>query len=186
MADLPRTFVSFSSTDIDYYRTMMMWNANEHIDFNFKDFQFDEALTFTNPSRIRAACAAKIRLTDTFILLIGADTHSKTEFVEPEVEAAIEKGCRLIGMNLNNCRFKDWLCPRFFANKGAMFIPFSSRIAAYALNWAKPVSNPYLPDDWHYPYERYTRLGYEVIGDTATLPTLPNPFAGGNRPSRAK
>jgi hypothetical protein len=37
----PRTFVSFSSTDINYYRTMMMWNANENIDFNFKDFQLD-------------------------------------------------------------------------------------------------------------------------------------------------
>jgi hypothetical protein len=48
---------------------------------------------------------------------------------------AIEKGCRLIGVNLNNCRFKDGLCPSFFADKGALFVPFSSRILATALTW---------------------------------------------------
>ena len=34
---LPRTFVSFSSTDIHYYRLMQAWKANKHINFNFTD-----------------------------------------------------------------------------------------------------------------------------------------------------
>ena len=31
---LSRTFVGFSSTDIHYYRLMLAWKENEHIDFN--------------------------------------------------------------------------------------------------------------------------------------------------------
>jgi hypothetical protein len=188
MAETPlrRAFVSFSSSDIDYYRTMMMWNANEHIDFNFKDFQIEEKINSKNPAYIRSVCAAKIRRVDTFILLIGNDTWTKAEFVQPEVEAAIEKECRLIGMNLNDVRFKDWLCPWFFANKGALFIPFSSRIGAHALTWNKRPSNPALPDDWSFFDQAYTQLGYQLVGDTAVLPPPPNPFAGGNRPPWAE
>ena len=37
--DLPRTFVSFSSTDITSYNMMCAWKAQEHIDFNFYDLQ---------------------------------------------------------------------------------------------------------------------------------------------------
>jgi hypothetical protein len=182
----PRTFVSFSSADISYYRTMMMWNASEHIDFNFKDFQLDEQINSKNPFYIRSVCTAKIRLTDTFVLLIGNDTWKKTEFVQPEVEAAIEKDCRLIGMNINDCRFKDWLCPWFFAGKGAIFIPFSSRIAANALAWNKPLPDPTLSDDWRSPDATYAALGYQLVGDTAVVPPPPNPFAGGNKPPWAK
>lgn len=116
--EAPRTFVSFSSSDIGPYYMMMAWNANEHIDFNFRDFQLDEKINSKNPSYIKQVCCNKIRLVDTFVLLIGNDTWQKTEFVQPEVEAAVDKGCRLIGMNLNHCRMKDWLCPWFFGNKG--------------------------------------------------------------------
>ena len=82
-------------------------------------------------------CAAKVRRADTFVLLIGNDPYTKTVFVKDEVEVAVEKGCRLVGGNLNNCRVKDALCPNFFANVGAMFVPFSSRIVAEALAWKR-------------------------------------------------
>src|SRR5215813_7231120 len=108
---LPRTFVSFSSTDIRYYRTMRMWKANENIDFDFADFQLDEAIASQNPYYIKSRCEAKIRRADTFILLIGNDTWQKTVFVKNEVEVAIDKGCRLIGVNINNSPVVDGLCP---------------------------------------------------------------------------
>jgi hypothetical protein len=177
---LPRTFVSFSSTDIGYYHLMEAWKAHEDIDFNFADFQLEEAINSDNPSYIKSQCAAKIRRADTFVLLIGNDTYTKTEFVHAEVEAAIEKGCRLIGVNLNNCRFKDWLCPWFFADKGAVFVPYSSRILAGALKpWKRSHGNPWLPDDWYFCDWVYTSLGYQLIGDTAVLPALGNPFLFG-------
>ena len=45
------------------------------------------------PCYIKSRCAAKIRRADTFLLLIGTDTYIKTQFVQPEVEAAVEKEC---------------------------------------------------------------------------------------------
>src|SRR6185295_8283791 len=171
MADLPRTFVSFSSADKGRYDLMCAWKAHKHIDFNFADFQLDEALNSQTPFYIKSVCAAKVRRADTFVLLIGNDTHTKAVFVKDEVEVAVEKGCRLIGANLNYCRFKDALCPSFFANVGAMFVSFSSRILAEALTWQKQGSAP----AYYFFDEVYTGLGYKLIGDTAVLPQAPNP-----------
>jgi hypothetical protein len=185
MANLARTFVSFSSTDKSRYDLMKAWKAHEHINFNFADFQLDEAINSQTPYYIKSVCATKIRRADTFILLIGNDTYTKTVFVQDEVEAAIEKGCRLIGANLNDCRFKDALCPWFFADKGAIFAPFSSRILAKALAWSKPTRNPALPDDWIFHDQLYANLGYQLVGNTAVLPEPPNPFLYG-KPSWAK
>jgi hypothetical protein len=184
--DLARTFVSFSSADIQRYHMMCAWKAHEHINFNFADFQLDEAINSKTPYYIKSVCAAKIRRTDTFALLIGNDTHTKTVFVKDEVEVAIEKGCRLIGVNLNNSRCKDGLCPSFFGDKGALFVPFSARILSEALKWNKGTPTPGTPDDWIYRDSVYTNLGYTLVGSTAILPPPPNPFAGGNRPPWAK
>lgn len=184
--ELPRTFVSFSSTDEKHYAMTDAWRANEHIDFNFADFQIEEAIQSQDQYYIKSILRGRIRRSDTFILLIGTDTWQKTTFVKPEVEIALEKGCRLIGMNLNHCRFKDERCPDFFADKGALFIPFSSRIAALALKpWRRDPRAPGASDDWFFYDWGYTHLGYQLIGDRAVLPERPNPFAFG-RPSWAK
>ena len=185
MADLARTFVSFSSADKGRYDLMCAWKAHEHIHFSFADFQLDEAINSKNPYYIKTVCRAKVRRVDTFALLIGSDTYTKTTFVKDEVDVAIEKGCRLIGVNLNNYRFKDGLCPSFFADKGALFVPFSSRILAEALRWNKPPANPSLPDDWSFNDQTYIDLGYQLVGNSAVLPS-PNPFRSGNRPPWAK
>ena len=182
MADLARTFVSFSSADKGWYNLMCAWKAHEHINFNFADFQLDEAIKSATPHYIKSVCAAKVRRADTFVLLIGNDTYTKTVFVKDEVEVAVEKGCKLVGVNLNNCRVRDALCPSFFANVGAVFVPFSARIVAEALMWQPQEIGP-----WHYFFDHfYTQLGYQLRGDTAVLPPPPNPFLGGNRPPWAK
>jgi len=161
---------------------MCAWKAHEHIDFNFQDFQLDEAINSNRPYYIKSVCSGKVRRADTFVLLIGNDTYTKTVFVKDEVEVAVEKGCRLIGVNLNNCRFRDSLCPDFFANVGAMFVPYSSRIVAEALRWQREGTF-----QWYYFFDEvYSRLGYQLVGDTAILPPPRNPFAFGNRPPWAK
>jgi MTH538 TIR-like domain (DUF1863) len=177
---LPRTFVGFSSTDIGYYRLMCAWKAHEHIDFDFADFQLDEAINSENEDYIKRLCRNKIRRADTYALLIGQDTFTKTTFVKWEVEVAIEKGCRLIGVNVNNARFKDYLCPWFFADKGALFVPFSSRILTKALEpWIRGPLPLGQTDDWSFRDDFYTSLGYTLISNAAVLPPAPNPFAPG-------
>ena len=178
MSSLPRTFVSFSSADKGRYDLMCAWKAHEHIDFNFADFQLDEAINSKNPSYIKSVCREKVRLADTFVLLIGGDTYTKTLFVKDEVEVAAEKGCRMIGVNLNNSRFQDEFCPGFFADVGALFVPFSSRILAEALRWQRQRESP----AYYFFDEVYTRLGYQLVGTTAVLPPPPNPFGLGRKP----
>jgi hypothetical protein len=182
MTALARTFVSFSSADKSRYDLMRAWKAHEHINFNFADFQLEEAIKSQNPYYIKSVCAAKVRRADTLVLLIGNDTYTKTIFVKDEVEVAVEKGCRLIGVNLNNCRFRDSLCPSFFASVGAMFVPFSSRILAEALRWQKQGTD----SAYYFFDEVYTRLGYQLIGNTAVIPPAPNPFGGGSKPPWAR
>lgn len=161
---------------------MCAWKAHEHIDFDFADFQLDLAINSEDETYIKRVCRNKIVRADTYALLIGQDTYTKTTFVKWEVEVAIEKGCRLIGINLNNSRFKDYLCPLFFADRGAMFVPFSSRIVAKALEWYPPPRNPSLLDDWIFFDNFYTSLGYTLNGNSAVLPPPPNPFASGKPP----
>ena len=155
---LPRTFVGFSSTDIRYYRLMLAWKQNEHIDFNFADCQLGQEINSEDEAYIKRKCRERIDLAGTFVVLIGQDTRSKHKYVRWEMEVALEKGCRIIGVNLNGSRFmEDATCPPIIRDVGAIFVPFSARIVAHALtNWSmKP------KDDWHYKSEVYQQLGYK-------------------------
>jgi len=70
---LPRTFVGFSSTDLHYYRLMLAWKQNEHIDFNFADCQLEQEIDSDNESYIKRKCRERINLAGSFISLIGTD-----------------------------------------------------------------------------------------------------------------
>lgn len=141
---LARTFASFSSTDIGHYRLMRAWKAPKHIDFNFADFHLDEAINSINEYYIKHVCQSRTQPANTFALLIGDDTYTKITNVKWEGEVALEKDCRPIGVNLTNSRFKDWPCPSFFENQGAVFVPFSSRIIPRAM---KPQHFNFRPGD---------------------------------------
>ena len=78
---LPRAFVSFSSTDIHYYRLMTAWKAHTHIDFNFTDCQPLAELNSTNEAYIKQKCRERINLAGSYIILIGEDTRYKHKYV---------------------------------------------------------------------------------------------------------
>jgi hypothetical protein len=181
---LPRTFVSFSSTDFGSYHMMCAWKGNEHIDFNFYDLQLEEAIDSTNEAYIKRVCREKLNRAGTLILLIGNDTRLRTTYVKWETEVAIENDCRLIGVNLDRYRrVNTATCPSWFNDVGAVFVPFSPQIVAHALEyWQTP--NP-REKNWEYNDHQYGTLGYVVRGDTASRAPRPNPFAG-NRPPWAK
>ncbi|ACO75593.1 hypothetical protein LHK_02612 [Laribacter hongkongensis HLHK9] len=93
----------------------------------------------------------------TFVALIGQDTRSKHKYVCWEMEVAREKGCRIIGVNLDGSRqVVDATCPPIIRNIGAIFVPFSPKIVAYALENFKMHDK----DDWHYKDKVYKQLGY--------------------------
>jgi hypothetical protein len=151
---------------------MTAWKANENIPFDFADFQMDDAIKFQNEYYIKSVCASKVRRSDTFVLLIGNDTYTKDVYVKAEIEAAVEKGCRLIGVNLNGSRFMDSLCPWFFMNLGALFVPYSPHIVAEALKpWRRsPPDSNLTTGNWYFYDWVYTNLGYTIGLTIATWP----------------
>lgn len=154
---IPRTFVGFSSTDIHYYRLMLAWKENERIDFDFTNCQLGNEIGSENEAYIKSKCRNRINMAGTFAVLIGQDTRSKHKYVRWEMEVAIEKKCRIIGINLDKSRrVVDATCPPIIRNIGAIFVPFSPKIVAYALEKYKMH-----PDkDYHYEDHIYTQLGY--------------------------
>src|SRR5712675_1727436 len=101
---LPRTFVGFSSTDLHSYRLMQAWKAHEHIDFDFCDCQAQGDLASEDEGHIKRKFRTRINMAGTYIMLIGTDTRFKYKYVRWEAEVAIEKGCRIIAINLDGWR----------------------------------------------------------------------------------
>lgn len=131
---LPRTFVGFSSTDILYYRLMLAWKANEHIDFNFTDCQLQSELDSENEAYIKRKCRGRINMAGKYVVLIGNDTRYKYKYVRWEAEVALEKDCTINGANLDRSRkLVEATCPPVIRDVGAIFVSFSPRIIAYAL-----------------------------------------------------
>jgi hypothetical protein len=154
---LPRTFVGFSSADIACYRLMQAWKAHEHIDFNFTDCQLPEAINSENENYIKGRCRERINMAGKYIMLIGQDTRSKHKYVRWEAEVALEKDCTIIGVNLDSSRqFNGATCPPIIKNIGAIFVPFSPKIIAYALENYKMHPNK----NYHYNEATYKSLGY--------------------------
>lgn len=155
---LPRTFIGFSSTDIHYYRLMLAWKAHEHIDFNFVNCQLSQEINSHDEAYIKRKCRERIDMAGTFAVLIGADTRSKHKYVRWEMEVALEKKCRIIGVNLDGSRGVVYeRCPPIIKDIGAIFVPFSPKIVAHALeNWKMR------PDgDWYYKDAVFKSLGYK-------------------------
>jgi len=170
---LPRTFVGFSSTDLNYYRLMQAWKAHEHIEFDFVDCQLQNELNSEDEAYIKRKCRDRINMASTYVLLIGLDTRSKHKYVRWEAEVALEKECRIIGVNLDGWRrINEATCPPLLNGVGAMFVPFSPQIVAYALqNTSKQKSK-----NWEFNDSIYTQLEYVLSENRAERPPRPFPF----------
>lgn len=153
----PSTFVGFSGTDIRSYWLMKAWKENEKIDFDFRDCQLSTEIRSEDEAYIKARCRERIAMASKFVQLIGEDTKNKYKYVRWEAEVAIEKGCTIIGVNLNGDRVINDLCPPILRGIGAIFTPFSPKIIKYALdNYSMKQS-----DNYNYPAQVYANLGYK-------------------------
>lgn len=152
---LPRTFVSFSSTDIKMFWMMLAWKASEHIDFDFTNCQLSEEVDSENENYIKKKCRERIDMAGTFAVLIGEDTKSKHKYVGWEIDVAIEKGCRIICINLDGGRIMNPdTCPDSLQSVGAIFVPFSAKIIAYALESFEKKDTGW----WYYKDDFYDKL----------------------------
>lgn len=154
-----RVFVGFSSKDIRFYNLMRAWKENENINFDFIDCQLDKEINSEDEEYIKSICRKRINMAGTFISLIGEDTKSKHKYVKWELEVALEKGCRIIAVNLDGSRqINPNRCPKIIQNIGAIFVPFSSAIIDYALTNYKMKDR----GNWFYNDLVYKKLGYKI------------------------
>ena len=156
---LPKAVVGFSVLDIEYYRQMLAWKGKEGIDFFFTDCRLDEEADHEDEAIIKTKARQRIGTTGKYALLIGEDTRYKYNYICWEAEVAIEKGCTIIGINLDGARqIVERRCPPVLKNIGAVFVPFSPRIIAYALvNFRKRAQG-----NWHFQDSVYRELGYRI------------------------
>lgn len=153
---LPRTFIGFSSNDIDYYYLMKAWKTNERIDFNFTDCQLSTEILSSNEAYIKRKCRERIKMSGYYIMLIGEDTRKKDTYVKWEAEVAKEKGCTIIGVNLNNSlKFDATRTPSVISDIGAIFVPYKPKVIKFALeNYRMKSSKNYV-----YKESVYKHLG---------------------------
>lgn len=156
---LPRTFIGFSSTDRHMYELMGAWKKNTRIEFDFADCQLDKTTNSEDEGYINRKCRERIDMAGTFAVLVGRDTCSKHKYVRWENQVAIERGCKLIGVNLDRAREVNAdLCPPVLRDVDAVFVSYSPGITAHALaNSSNSQRNHY-----SFSSDIYKRLGYEV------------------------
>jgi len=154
---LPTCYVGFSSTDIKYYHMMCAWKKNTNIDFNFRDCQLNDAINSENEDYIKRKCRERINMGSIFIQLIGEDTKFKYKYVRWEAEVAKEKGCTILGVNIDGTKSCTDKCPLVIKNIGAVFVPFSPAIIKYAIENYKMQNDD---DNYHYIDDVYKQLGY--------------------------
>lgn len=156
-----RVFVGFSSTDIDYFNLMKAWKKNENIDFDFIDLQINKEIKSDDEKYIKGILRKKITSSGTFIQIIGNDTKSKHKYVKWEAEVALEKNCRVIGVNINKLmKMDNSLTPVVLKDTGSVFVAFNAKIVKYALDNFSQKEN----GNKYYPTDIYDKLGIKHNG----------------------
>lgn len=152
-----KVIVGFTSSDVHMFGIMLGWSDAEYADVSFSNCKLTEALDPEDEGQIKQKCREHLNAVDTFVILIGKDTRYKHKYVCWELEVAIEKGCRIIAVNLDNARtMVEHTCPSLLISAGAIFVPFSAKIVLYAIeNFSKMATKNY-----YYGDDIYKKLGY--------------------------
>jgi hypothetical protein len=154
---LYRTVVGFSATDLKDYWEMLTWKTTESIDFSFIDCGLYDDSQNDNEQYVKEKVREVMKATDCYALLIGEDTKIKCKYIQWEAQVAIEKGCTIIGINLDGVRELDEeTCPAIIRNVGATFVAFSPQIVAYTIEHFKMKDK----GNWNYDDDLYEELGY--------------------------
>lgn len=161
-----KTYVAFDGdTDIHYYRTMLMWKENEHIDFNFYDaHDLNSARDTSTEESIKAQLRERMANAKQMVLLVGEKTKGLRKFVPWEIELARKKDIPIIVANLNKERGYDaYRCPSAIGSEVyTMHVAFYAKIIKYALdNFAEEYYEykSKRPGNWKYNDSVYKELG---------------------------
>ena len=79
-------------SDIDYYRMLCAWNANEHHDFQIINTheKFSAVRDSSQQSTLRAGLLERLRNSKNMLLIVGETTRFDTDWVPFEIEKAVD------------------------------------------------------------------------------------------------
>lgn len=149
MAYRNKTYVCFDGDeDMRYYRLMTAWKANNNLEFNFHNaHDLNSARDSSLEESIKRQLRERFANSKLLIVLIGEKTKWLTKFVRWEMEVALKLGLPIVGVNLNGSRQMDERCPPTIKTQLAVYVPFSMKIIAHAIN------------DWPTEHARYLKEG---------------------------
>ncbi len=161
-----KTYVAFDAdNDMQYYRTMQMWDANSNVSFGFHDaHDLNNLLPTSNEETIKKKLRERLKNSKLFVLLIGEHTKNLHKFVRWEQEQALKLDIPIIAVNLNNKRSRDLdRCPAIIREELAIHVSFHQKIIKYAIDHWGDSHQKYRKEEKTGPYH-YTKETYEMLG----------------------
>lgn len=140
MAYRNKTFVSFASEDIHYYRLMTAWKENENIDFDFYDaHDLNTALDTSAPDTIRRRIRERISNTKQVVLLVGDETRKKAsdsnKFLYYECGVFLGLDLPIVLANVNGSRVvQESRIPQVLLRAYTISVSFQPKIIQYGLD----------------------------------------------------
>jgi hypothetical protein len=140
MAYRNKTFVSFASQDLHYYRLMCAWRENEKIDFHFLDaHDINVARDTSSQDTINRRLSERLSNTKQVVMLAGDVTRVKaartTSFIYHEVRTIVRLNIPLVFANLNKSRkVQHDKIPAALIDRYSISVPFGPQIIKYALD----------------------------------------------------
>lgn len=173
MAYRNKTFVSFASEDIRYYRLMCAWQKNKRIDFRFLDaHDINIARDNSLPATINRRLRERLTNTKQVVMLVGDATRSKaarkSSFLYYEVQTILRLNIPIVFAHLNKSRESQiHRVPAALEERYSMAVPFNPLIIKYALDDFPPKYYANLRVKgrtqksrvWHYKNSVYQKLG---------------------------
>jgi len=140
MAYRNKTFISFASEDIHYYRLMCAWRVNTKFEFDFYDaHDINVARDSSQAATINRRLRERLVNTKQVIMLIGDDTRRKAAnpntFVYYEARTILSLGLPIIFANVNRSRVSQThRIPEILLEPYTMSTSFGPYILRYALD----------------------------------------------------
>jgi len=131
-----KTYIVFDGdNDMNYYRLMTAWKANDGFSLNFHNaHELNTARDSSQEESIKRQLSERFANSKLLVVLIGANTKYLTKFVKWELEVALRLELPIIGVNLNGCRQVDDRCPPTIRDQLVVYTSFNHNIIEHAMN----------------------------------------------------
>ena len=146
MAYRNKTYVCFDAdNDIDYYKKMLEWKADDNIDFNFYDaHDLNNLRDDSQEETIKRKLRERFSDTKLLIVLVGDATKNLYKYVRWEIEVALKLEIPIIAANIvsNQTRVLENYPPILRDDQLVLNVQFNQKLLQYSIdNWIDQHNN---------------------------------------------